>query len=55
MEEILYSESGEAQAQVAHRSCDCSIPGDTQGQAGWGPGQPELVSGSQLMAGVETG
>jgi len=21
----------------------CSIPGGTQGQVGWGPGQPELV------------
>ena len=24
----------------------CPIPGDAQGQAGWGPGQPELVGGS---------
>jgi len=24
----------------------CPIPGGAQGQVGWGPGQPELVSGS---------
>jgi len=24
----------------------CPIPGGAQGQAGWGPGQPELVGGS---------
>ena len=24
----------------------CPIPGRTQGQAGWGPGKPELVGGS---------
>jgi len=24
----------------------CPIPGGTQGQVGWGPGQPELVGGS---------
>ena len=24
----------------------CPIPGDAQGQVGWGPGQPELVWGS---------
>ena len=24
----------------------CPIPGGTQGQVGWGPGQPELMEGS---------
>ena len=27
-------------------SCGCPIPAGTQGQVGWGPGQPELVGGS---------
>ena len=36
-------------------SCGCPIPGGAQGQVGWGPGQPELVGGSQPMAGVGTG
>jgi len=36
---ILYSEGGEALAQVAQRSCGCPIiPGGVQGQAGWGTG-----------------
>ena len=26
--------------------CGCPIPGDIQGQVGWGLGQPELVGGS---------
>jgi len=30
----------------AQRNCGCLIPGDVQGQVGWGPGQPELVGGS---------
>ena len=29
--------------QTARRGCGCPIPGGTQGQVGWGPGQPELV------------
>jgi len=28
------------------RRCGCPIPAGTQGQVGWGPGQPELVGGS---------
>ena len=35
----------EALAQVAQRSCGCPVPGGAQGQAGWGPGKPELVGG----------
>jgi len=37
-------------AQGAQRSSGCPIPGDMQGQVGWGPGQPGLVGGNQLMA-----
>jgi len=33
-EEILPHEGGEALAQVAQRSCGCSLPGSIQGQAG---------------------
>ena len=33
-------------------SCGCPIPAGAQGQVGWGPGQPEPVSGNQPMAGV---
>ncbi|NXH63816.1 UBP25 hydrolase, partial [Rhabdornis inornatus] len=40
-EEILYSQSGEALAQVAQRSCGCPIPGSVQGQVGWGFVQPK--------------
>ena len=32
---FFYDKSGEALAQVAQR-CGCAIPGDTQGQSGWG-------------------
>ena len=44
--EIFYSEDGEAQAQAAHRSCGCPIPGVAQVLVGWGPGQPDLVTGN---------
>ena len=40
---ILDSESGEAQKQIAQRSCGCLIPGGIQGQAEWDFGQPDLV------------
>jgi len=42
-EEILYSEGCEALAQVAQRSCGCSLPGSAQGQVGWSSEQPGLV------------
>jgi len=45
MEEIFYSEGGEALAQVAHRICGCPLPGSVQGQVGWGSDQPGLVEG----------
>jgi len=37
------------------RSCGCPIPGCTEGQVGWGPGQPDLVGGSPAHDGVGTG
>ena len=45
-EEIFYSEGSEVLAHATHRSCGCLIPEGTQGQTGWGPGQPELMCGS---------
>ena len=33
---VFYHQGGEAVAQVAQRGGGCPIPGDTQGQAGWG-------------------
>lgn len=48
---IPYSESGGALQQAAQRSRGCSIPGEVQGQAGWGPEKPELVGGNQPMIG----
>ncbi len=32
----FYSKGGEALAQAAYRGGGCPIPGNTQGQAGWG-------------------
>ena len=40
----------EALAQAAQRSCGCPITGVAQGQVGWGPGQPQLVTGNQRTA-----
>ena len=31
--------------QTVQRGCGCPIPGGVQGQVGWGPGQPGLVTG----------
>ena len=31
--------------------CGCPIPWDTQGQAGWGSEQPDLVVGTLFIAG----
>ena len=43
-------------AQAAKRSRGCSIPGDVQGQAGWGPGQPHKVGGDPVHSrGLELG
>ena len=43
---IFYSEDGEALAQAAQRSCGCPSPRGGQGQAEWGPAQPEPADGS---------
>jgi len=40
-----FFEGGEALAQVAQRSCGCPLPGNVQGQVGWGFEQPGLVEG----------
>ena len=42
-------QNSEVLAQAAHRSCGCPIPGDIQGQVGWGPGQPDLVVGNAVQ------
>ena len=34
--------------QAAQRGCGCPIPGDIQGQAGWGLGQPGLVLNGEI-------
>jgi len=41
--EKFFAESGEALARSAQRGCGCPIPGGAQGQAGWDPGQSDLV------------
>jgi len=42
-EDLFYSEGGETLAQVAQRVGRCPIPGNIQGQVGWGSEQPDLV------------
>ena len=37
----------------AQRSCGCPIPGDAQGQVGWGPGQSELLEARSSQQGLE--
>ena len=44
-EEIFYNNVGEALAQIAQRGGGCPIPGDIQGQHGWGSEQHNLVVG----------
>jgi len=44
-EEILHSKAGETLVHVAQRSCGCPIPGNVQGQVGWGFEQPGLMEG----------
>lgn len=41
---------GETLEQVAQRSSGFPILGGTQDQVGWGPGQLELMEGSQTTA-----
>ena len=40
---FFYDEGSETVEQVAQRSCGCPIPGNIQGQVGWGFEQPDLV------------
>ena len=42
---FFYNESGETLAQVPQRGGRCPIPGNIQGQVGWGSEQPGLVEG----------
>ena len=42
---VFHEDSGEAIEQVTREGCGCPIPGDIQGQAGCGSGQPGLVVG----------
>jgi len=42
---VLYSKSSEALEQVAQRRGGCPIPGDIQGQVGWGSEQPDPAIG----------
>ncbi|KAK4818640.1 hypothetical protein QYF61_016611 [Mycteria americana] len=41
--EMFYDEGGETLEQVARRGGRCPIPGNNQGQVGWGSEQPDLV------------
>ena len=43
MEEIFYDDDGETLAQVAQRDGGCPVPGNIQGQVGWGSEQSGLV------------
>jgi len=42
-EEIFYNGGGETLAQVAQRGSGGPVPGNVQGQVGWGSEQPGLV------------
>ena len=42
---FFHTEGGDALEQVAQGGCGCPIPGDIQGQAGCGFGQPGLLVG----------
>ena len=41
VQKLFYNQGGEALAQVAQRGGGCPIPGDIQGQAGWGSEQSD--------------
>jgi len=40
---MFYDEGGETLEWVAQRADRCPIPGNPQGQVGWGSEQPDLV------------
>ena len=46
--EVLSQESSKVLKQAAQRGCGCPIPGGVQGQVGWGPGKPGLVSDTEV-------
>jgi len=50
---MFHPEGGKAVAQAAQKRW--LVPGGVRGQAGWGPGQPGLVGGSQPMAALGLG
>jgi len=52
-EEVVYSQNGEALTQVTERGGGGSIPGNIQGQAGWGAEQSTLAEG--VLVGWEQG
>ena len=39
----VHREAGDMLAQAAQRGCGCPITGGVQGNAKWGPGQPDLL------------
>ena len=43
MEEVFYNRDGEALDQIAQRDSGSPIPGDIQGQVGWGSEQLDLA------------
>ena len=45
MKKVFYNESGQALEHVAQSGGACPLPGDIQGQVGWGSGQTDLVVG----------
>ena len=46
------NKSGEALEQIAQRGGGCPILGDIQGQAGWGPEQPDLAESVLFHSGA---
>jgi len=45
--------------EAAQRGCGCLVPGNVQGQVGWGTGQPDLaldivISNPACSRGIET-
>ena len=52
---FFHTEGGDTLEQVAQGGCRCPIPGDIQGQAGYGSGQPGLMFDNPAHSrGVET-
>jgi len=49
VEEISYSEGGETLGKTDQRGGRCPIPGNIQGQVGWGSEQPDLVEDMPVL------